>query len=261
MFDAVTTEGLRELARTTTGHHLSVFMPTHPPGAPARAQDPIRLRQLLDRARDQLVDLGMRRPDAEEFLAPATALVGDAASGPGPDPALRSSSMPTGCATTGLRMRPNPAASLPTASSSDRSCRPSPTAITTGCCPSANTTCGSCAATAPRACVASVSATSTSLEEALRFDDRERQLQSHASSRAGAGGVAMTMHGQGGIKDTTDDERTRFAGSSTATFGRWWRAGPNRSCSPASVASSTSSARSAISTGWRHAMSSATRIT
>ncbi|MEZ5378801.1 MAG: hypothetical protein R2733_20035 [Acidimicrobiales bacterium] len=211
MFDAVTTEGLRELARTTTGHHLSVFMPTHPPGAPARAQDPIRLRQLLDRARDQLVDLGMRRPDAEEFLAPATALVGDAAFWTGAGSGIAVFLDADGLRHYRLAHAPEPRSVI-----ADRfQLRPLVPAV----------------AHSDHYWVLSLSQhdvrllrgnraeglrriglgdVPTSLEEALRFDDRERQLQSHASSRAGAGGVAMTMHGQGGIKDTTDDERTRF---------------------------------------------------
>jgi len=45
--------------------------------------------------------------------------------------------------------------------------------------------------------------------DALRWDDREPQLQSHTGTRVGAGRVAATFHGQGGGADwrDTDDER------------------------------------------------------
>ena len=44
---------------------------------------------------------------------------------------------------------------------------------------------------------------------ALRWDDRERQLQSHTAGRAGSGQVTAAFHGQGGISDwrQTDVER------------------------------------------------------
>lgn len=50
----------------------------------------------------------------------------------------------------------------------------------------------------------------TSLPEALRFDDREPQLQSHATGRAGTGRVAATFHGQGGGSDAREVDLDRF---------------------------------------------------
>ncbi len=49
-----------------------------------------------------------------------------------------------------------------------------------------------------------------SLEAALRHDDREPQLQSHASSRAGTGSVVARFHGQGAGKDTSGADLRRF---------------------------------------------------
>ncbi|MDX1689844.1 MAG: hypothetical protein R3290_02350 [Acidimicrobiia bacterium] len=55
---------------------VSLYLPTHRFG-PETRQGPIRLDNLLDRARGELVDLGMRGPDADDFLADARALESD----------------------------------------------------------------------------------------------------------------------------------------------------------------------------------------
>jgi hypothetical protein len=49
-----------------------------------------------------------------------------------------------------------------------------------------------------------------SLAEALRYDDRESQLQSHSANRAGPGRVVAAFHGQGVGKDTKDADLSRF---------------------------------------------------
>ncbi len=46
--------------------------------------------------------------------------------------------------------------------------------------------------------------------EALRFDDRESQLQSHGADRVGSGHVSATFHGQGVSSDFDDVDQTRF---------------------------------------------------
>jgi hypothetical protein len=43
------------------------------------------------------------------------------------------------------------------------------------------------------------------MAEVLRYDDREPQLQSHGSSRRGAGRVVAAFHGQGGRGDQVED--------------------------------------------------------
>ena len=54
----------------------SIFLPTHVRGAEIR-QDPIRLKNLAAEAHDKLLAAGLPRTEAENFLAPATALVDD----------------------------------------------------------------------------------------------------------------------------------------------------------------------------------------
>lgn len=54
----------------------SIFLPTHVRGAEIR-QDPIRLKNLAAEAREKLEAAGLSRRQADEFLAPALALVED----------------------------------------------------------------------------------------------------------------------------------------------------------------------------------------
>jgi hypothetical protein len=49
-----------------------------------------------------------------------------------------------------------------------------------------------------------------SMPDALRWDDREAQLQSHSGNRAGGGQVTATFHGQGSANDTRDVDLDRY---------------------------------------------------
>ncbi len=210
MFDAVTTEELRRLARPTAGHQISLFMPTHPTGL-AKAQDPILLRQLIEKAKQQLVELGMRGPDADALLAPAGALVDDVAFWTTVEEGLavfvntdglrhfRLGHSPLARSVVANRFQLRPLLASVSASNSYWVLALSQHAV--------RLLNGSRAGGMRRVDLGEVP---TSLEEALRFDDRESQLQSHASGRVGSGGVAITTHGQGGAKDTSDEERSRF---------------------------------------------------
>ncbi len=67
---------LQSLTETYDQHHVSIYMPTH------RASDQIlenavRFRNLLDRAEEQLIESGMRGPEADQLLSPARPLVED----------------------------------------------------------------------------------------------------------------------------------------------------------------------------------------
>jgi hypothetical protein len=67
---------LNELVEYENELCLSIYMPAHRNGR-EREQDPIRLKNLLKEAESQLVDRGMRGPDARDFLAEGTRLLGD----------------------------------------------------------------------------------------------------------------------------------------------------------------------------------------
>ena len=57
---------------------VSLYMPTHRSG-PETRQDPVRLKNLIRRAEERLVAAGIRRPDAGEVLRPARELIEDEA--------------------------------------------------------------------------------------------------------------------------------------------------------------------------------------
>jgi hypothetical protein len=48
------------------------------------------------------------------------------------------------------------------------------------------------------------------MPDALRWDDREPQLQSHSGKRTGGGNVAATFHGQGSTNDSRDVDLDRY---------------------------------------------------
>jgi hypothetical protein len=72
----VTTEMLVALADERDGPHVSIFLPTHGPGA--EQQDPIRLRNLLREAERRLAT-DLRHSETRELLAPGLELAADAA--------------------------------------------------------------------------------------------------------------------------------------------------------------------------------------
>jgi hypothetical protein len=70
-------EELQSIIQISQAPAVSIFVPTHRAG-PEIQQDPIRLKNLLRTAEDQLVQEGVRPADARELLAPITDLLGDA---------------------------------------------------------------------------------------------------------------------------------------------------------------------------------------
>lgn len=71
-------EQLDALMADTTAPAISIFLPTHVAGREI-SQDSVRLRNQLDEARRQLVEGGMRGPDADTLLKPGYDLVHDGA--------------------------------------------------------------------------------------------------------------------------------------------------------------------------------------
>ena len=75
--DAFTRDDVRDLLSHESGWCVSLFLPTERAGHQTE-QNPIRLKNLLQRAEDELIAQGMRRPDAVALLADANALLTDA---------------------------------------------------------------------------------------------------------------------------------------------------------------------------------------
>lgn len=67
---------LEQLIEEPEGLCVSIFLPTHRAGAQTQ-QDPIRLRNLLREAEEQLLAKELRAPEAEELLGPARELLDD----------------------------------------------------------------------------------------------------------------------------------------------------------------------------------------
>ena len=77
MVTTITREDLQRLRAAPEGPCVSLYMPTHRP-ASGRAEDRIRLKNLVREAEQRLVDEeGLRPPAAEAILAPARALLED----------------------------------------------------------------------------------------------------------------------------------------------------------------------------------------
>lgn len=72
--DIITTATINELLGEDTTPAVSVFLPTHRSGRET-AQDPIRLKNLLDTAQQNMEKTGMRPPEASALLEDAKALI------------------------------------------------------------------------------------------------------------------------------------------------------------------------------------------
>src|SRR6266498_1649776 len=68
--DILTNEKLKDLAAKSGGTYVSIYMPTHPVGRETQ-QSSIRLRNLLKKVEEDLSTNGLRTPDIHALLAPA----------------------------------------------------------------------------------------------------------------------------------------------------------------------------------------------
>jgi len=72
----LTRETIDRLADAAGASLVSLYLPTHRT-SPDNSQDPIRLKNLLSRAEQEMIAQGIRRTDAHDLVAPARALLGD----------------------------------------------------------------------------------------------------------------------------------------------------------------------------------------
>ncbi|HVL64642.1 MAG TPA: hypothetical protein VM573_05670 [Actinomycetota bacterium] len=75
-FELVDRDELRSLVDEAPDPAVSIYMPTHRLG-PETELDTVRLKNLVNEAFERLTARGLRRPQVEEILEPATALLGD----------------------------------------------------------------------------------------------------------------------------------------------------------------------------------------
>jgi len=74
--DILSRKVLRALSEKKDGLHVSIYMPTHRAG-PETQQDPIRLKNLLGQAEERLMDSGLRAPEAKAQLERTYKLIQD----------------------------------------------------------------------------------------------------------------------------------------------------------------------------------------
>lgn len=209
MIDFVSTDELRQLATATDQYCVSIYLPTHPAGNEV-AQDPIRLKNLLAHARGELDTLGLSRRQIDTLLAPADAAHDDVGFW---------STMANGLAvlidTNGMRTYRLPAQVQELSVVAERfHLKPLLASVTT------DEVFYALALSQSEVRLLrgnrftlneiSLGDIPASVADALPFDDRESQLQSHGSDRVGAGTVVATFHGQGGGKDFDKIDLDRF---------------------------------------------------
>lgn len=76
MDDLISINDFRALATAQTSMAVSIYMPAHRRGRDTQ-QDPIRLKNMAQEAETQLVQAGLRRSDAAALLAPVRAMLPD----------------------------------------------------------------------------------------------------------------------------------------------------------------------------------------
>ncbi len=209
MFDNISNEDLRGLAAVESKNCVSFYLPTHVKG-PGMAEDSLRLKNLVGKAKTELAQRSLRSSEVAELLRPVDEIVNDARfwahAGQGLAVFVNADSVRT------FRL-PGPveeamlifgrfwiAPLVPFVAAGNRfhllvlsenqvrlmrGDRYALTELGLGEIPA-------------------------SQAEALRFDDRESQLHSHGASRVGSGEVSAAFHGQGVASDFDDVDRARF---------------------------------------------------
>ena len=209
MIDIISTDDLRSLAAASGDYLVSIYLPTHRAGTDVK-QDPIRFKNLLVQARAELDSLGVRGPDIERLLASATALHDDQDFWANTESGLA-------LFTNGARMwtyrLPNTVSELAVAAERFHIKPLLPSVATEDLfyvVALSQNEVRLLRGTRLQLSEIALGHIPASLAEALRFDDREPQLQSHASSRTGGGNVVATFHGQGAGKDAKRVDLARF---------------------------------------------------
>ncbi len=209
VIDVIVNDDMRALVAVEAPHCVSLYLPTHPSG-PGVAGDPIRLKNLIAAAKNELEAIGMRTSEATDLLGPVESMIDDKwfwehsteglaifvtsdgvrrfrLAGSVEEAVVVADRLwiaplipfvSTGRAFYVLALSENRVRLL-------RGSRYEVTELDRGAIPA-------------------------SKDEALRFDDRESQLHSHGASRVGSGAVSATFHGQGVANDFDDVDQTRF---------------------------------------------------
>jgi hypothetical protein len=198
----VTVDDLGTWSATSSSSDLvSIYLPTHRAGREV-SQDPVLFRQLVANAAEEVAE--------RQLLAAAERLVGDRVFWAHGSAGLAVLAGPDG--TTAIRLS-EPCGAL--AVVSDRfHLKPLVAAlgrrVEFDVLAMSRHSVRFVDVTGSRAVETEIPGLPTSMPEALRWDDREPQLQSHSGGRSGGGQVAAAFHGQGGSTDTRVADLDRY---------------------------------------------------
>ncbi len=209
VLDIVSQGELKELMAVDSPSCVSFYLSTHASG-PAVAEGPLRLKNLTAETTRELEGLGMRSSEAAELLGPVETLIDDTGFW-----AHTEAGLGVFVDSDGLRRFRLPFPVEDAVWVSDRFwiapllASVEPLAGFFVLALSENEVrllrCGRY-----RLAELSLGEIPASSAEALRFDDRESQLQSHSADRVGSGEMSATFHGQGVSSDFDDVDQTRF---------------------------------------------------
>ena len=192
--DVLSRDDLELLVRQPRSSCVSLYMPTHR-SRPETQQDPIRLKNLIRRAEESLVAAGIRRPDASEVLRPARAHRGRG---------LLAASERWACPVPTdwvVPLLPTPFRFEETVVVSDRFHVSPLLPLLTGdghffVLALSENEARLLAGTRSNVHVVNVPGLPAGVKDALRYDDPQRELGSHAAERGGPG-ARVVLHGQG----------------------------------------------------------------
>ena len=193
--DVLSRDDLELLVRQPRSSCVSLYMPTHRSG-PETQQDPIRLKNLIRRAEESLVAAGIRRPDASEVLRPARELIEDEAFW-----RHQSDGLALFLRTGWFRCYRLPLAFEEMVVVSDRFHVSALLPLLTGdgrffVLALSENEARLLAGTRFAVHVVNVPGLPAGVKDALRYDDPQRELGSHAAERGGPG-ARVVLHGQG----------------------------------------------------------------
>lgn len=209
MMDALGTEQVADLISRSEPPLISIYMPTHRRGAEVQ-QDPIRLKNLIEKAVDRLEELGTRSAEARRMLDPVGRLIDQYEFWQHQEDGLAAFADRSGAETyrlprsfeelvvVGERFHIKPL--LPVVAGGDEfyllAVSHNRVRLLRG----------------NRHTVSELALTDVplSLAEALWFRDPERELQHHATSQGAGAGTAAVFHGHGMGGESSDEDLLTF---------------------------------------------------
>lgn len=209
VIDVITDQDLRALVAIEAPHCVSLYLPT-PSSGSVVAEGPIRLKNLVAAARNELETRGMRKSDAEDLLGPVESMVDDTRFWARSTQGLAIFATPQDV----RRFRLGGPVQEAVAVADRYWIAPLIPFVTSGAVfyvlALSDNQVRLLRGHQYEATELDPGTIPASKDDALGFDDREAQLHSHGADRVGPGDVSATFHGHGGAKEFDDVDQTRF---------------------------------------------------